>query len=118
MAKRATPITAKTEENTTAISEVLTPSTNDSIKIKVVFKPTDEIQVGDEIQVKVDLNSPAHPEGTFQQMLWVKVTDPLPNKPEKVSMPEDEEKLGLPNYVLVFESAPDDQPEPVDCGSV
>jgi hypothetical protein len=95
------------------ISDVLTvnrKSPNEG-KIKVVLKSNEDVQVGDEIQVKVDLHSPAAPEGTFQHIFWVKVTDPLPDKPEKVPMPEEEEKLGLPNYVLVFQSAPEDQPE-------
>lgn len=78
-------------------------------QIKIVFKPTEDVHVGDEIQVRVDLSSPAHLEGTFQQLFWVKITDPLPEKPEKVSVPEEEDKLGLPNYVLVFQSAGDDQ---------
>lgn len=95
------------------ISDVLTVNRKSPSegKIKVVLKPTEDVQVGDEIQVKVDLHSPAAPDGTFQHIFWVKVTDPLPDKPEKVSMPEEEEKLGLPNYVLAFQSASEDQPE-------
>lgn len=78
--------------------------------IKVVFKPTDEVQVGDEIKVKVDLISPAHPEGSFQEIFWVKVTEPLPPQPEEIPIPEDE-KLGLPRYVLVYREAPEDRHE-------
>lgn len=75
--------------------------------IKVVFKPTEDVQVGDEVQIKVDLVSPVRQDGSFQEILWVKVTQPLPPKPDQVPVPEDE-KLGLPKYVLVYQDAPQD----------
>ncbi len=76
--------------------------------IKIIFKPTEDMQVGDEVQVQVDLISPVSPQGSFQQIFWVKVTEPLPPKPEEVSIPEDE-KLGLPKYVLVYQNALEDR---------
>lgn len=78
-------------------------SPNDG-SIKLVMKPTNEVKVGDEIEVKVDLISPGQ---IFTQIFWVKISDPLPT--EKVKVPEpEEEKIGLPKYVLVYEKSPDD----------
>ena len=82
-------------------------------KIKIVFKPTDDVNLGDEIQVKVDLESSASMEGEFQEIFWVQVTEPPPKKPEKVSKPDEEDKIGLPNYTLVFQQAPDDMQDEV-----
>jgi hypothetical protein len=68
------------------------------------MKPTDEVKVGVEIQIKVDLTSPGQ---LFTEIFWVKISDPLPT--EKVKAPEpEEEKIGLPKYVLVYEKSPDD----------
>lgn len=72
--------------------------------IKVVFKPTSEVKVGDEVQIQVDLTSPGE---VFTQVFWVKITDLLPT--EKVEIPKpEEEKLGLPNYILVYKEVVDD----------
>ena len=78
-------------------------------KIKVVFEPTDEVQVGDEVKICVDLTSPDAPDGVFSQMFWIKATEPPPKKPSKEKPPEEDEKLGLPNYRVVFEHAGNDQ---------
>ena len=78
-------------------------------KIKVVLKPTNEVTVGDEMQIKVDLSSPAHSADTFQEILWVKITEPLPKKPDKVPTSNEDQKLGLPKCVLVFKSAQEGQ---------
>ena len=77
-------------------------------KIKVVQKPTKAASVGDEIQIRVDLISPAHIADTFQQILWVKIADPR-KKPEKAGMPEEPEPPGLPECVLVYQTAKDEQ---------
>lgn len=88
------------------ISDILTVNRKSPSEgsIKVVMKPTDEVQVGDEIQIQVDLTSPGQ---VFTEILWVKISQPLPT--EKVKVPEpEEEKIGLPKYVLVYEKSPDD----------
>lgn len=77
-------------------------------KIKVVFKPTEDISVGDDVQVKVNLESPAHISDEFQEIFWVKVTEPLPDQPQNTSQTEVEDKIGLPNYTLVYQQIPDD----------
>lgn len=77
-------------------------------KIKVVFKPEDDVQVGDEVEIKVNLHSEGHPENEFQQILWVKISEPLSKQPQKVSVTDEDEKIGLPKHVLVFESKGED----------
>jgi len=107
-------VTGGTEKGTVNdISDVLTVSRRSPQKgkIKVVFNPTKEVQVGDEMQIRVDLESPAHPDGTFQHILWVKVTEPKSENPQKVPMQDEAEKLGLPNYVLVYERKPNEDSE-------
>ena len=78
-------------------------------KIKIVFEPTDEVQVGDEVEICVDLTSPHALNGAFSQVFWIKATAPPPKKPPKEKPPEEDEKLGLPNYRVVFEHAGNDQ---------
>ena len=77
-------------------------------QIKVVLKPTKDVNVGDELQIKVDLISPAHTAETFQEILWVKIAEPK-KKPEKVSTPEEPEPPGLPECVLVHQADKDGQ---------
>ncbi len=74
--------------------------------IKVIFKPTDELKVGDEIQVRVDLTSMVE---DFTEIFWVKITDPLPTQKINIPQPEEEEKIGLPKLVKVYQSDPDNQ---------
>ena len=74
--------------------------------IKVIFKPTDEIKVGDEVQVRVDLTSVVE---DFTEIFWVKITDPPLTQKVTVPQPEEEEKIGLPKHVLVYQNDPDSQ---------
>ncbi|MCC6602812.1 MAG: hypothetical protein IT327_06360 [Anaerolineae bacterium] len=84
------------------IFNVKRQSPNDG-KIKVILEPDNEMKVGDEVQVKVDLTSPSE---IFTQSFWVKISDPL-TKPKKKVVEPEEEKIGLPKYHLVYETAPD-----------
>ncbi|MGB0383776.1 MAG: hypothetical protein ACPGWR_03050 [Ardenticatenaceae bacterium] len=70
--------------------------------IKVVFEPNEHLQVGDEVQVQVDLTSAGE---EFSETFWVKITDPL-SKPKPKPEPEEEEEeeaIGLPKHVLVYQ---------------
>ena len=78
-------------------------------KIKIVFEPTDEMQVGDEVKICVDLTSPDALNGAFSQVFWIKATAPPPKKPPKEKPPEEDEKLGLPNCRVVVEHGDNDQ---------
>lgn len=77
-------------------------------QIKVVLKPTKDVSVGDELQILVDLISPAHTAETFQEILWVKIAEPR-KKPEKTSTLQEPEPPGLPECILVYETDKDGQ---------
>ncbi|MCY3864015.1 MAG: hypothetical protein OXG68_01105 [Chloroflexi bacterium] len=72
-------------------------------KIRVVFEPTEDLQVGDEIEIQADLMSPAHPDGALSTLFWIMITEPQPKTPPKPPKPETDENLGLPRPVKVFE---------------
>src|SRR5690606_22582490 len=73
--------------------------------IKVVFKPTKEVCVGDEIQVKVDLTAAGE---DFSEIFWVKITEPPPKQKAHIPKPEDD-KIGLPQYILVYKDDPNQE---------
>ncbi len=76
-------------------------------KIRVVIEPTDDVQVGDEIEIRVDLLSSAESTGARSEMFWVMITEPQRQKQPKLKPPPKEGKLGLPKPVKVFERARD-----------
>ena len=67
--------------------------------IRVVFEPTEEIQVGDEIELRVDLHSSANPNDVPPVVFWISIIEQ--NKPPKPKPPQKDEKLGLPLPILV-----------------
>ncbi len=74
--------------------------------IRIVLKPTDEVQVGDEIQVNADLTAP---DQNFSVVFWAKITEPPP-PPKKIKKEDEPAKPGLPLLELVYENAADDAP--------
>ncbi len=72
-------------------------------KIRVVFEPTEDLQVGDEIEIQADLLSSADPDGALSIIFWIKISEP--KKPPKSPKPDTDENLGLPQPVKVFERA-------------
>lgn len=70
--------------------------------IKIVFKPTDTAQVGDQVEVKVDLTSPGK---DFSQIFWVKIAEPKAEQAKPVKRIEEDDKIGLPQLVKVFAMA-------------
>ncbi len=73
--------------------------------IKVVMKPNADVNVGDEIQIKVDLK---HPGPDFTQILRVKIAEPRKENNSTTPVPE-EESIGLPKLVRVYQSVPEGQ---------
>jgi hypothetical protein len=71
--------------------------------IKVVMKPTADVRVGDEIQIKVDLKSPGN---DFTQILRAKIVEPKKNSKITIDVPE-EEPMGLPQLIKVYKAAPE-----------
>jgi len=70
--------------------------------IKVVFEPNERLQVGDEVQVQVDLTSAGE---EFTETFWVQITEPPPKAKKEEAEPE-EEPIGLPQHVLVYQDDP------------
>ena len=91
----------------------ITRSSPQDGKIRVVLEPTRALQVGDEVQIRANLEESGNPDGLPPTMLWVRITDPQ-SKPNPKPKPEPEpENLGLPKLVKVYREAPDDNPNAI-----
>ena len=67
--------------------------------IKISLNPTEELNVGDAVQMKATLTAPGN---NFEQFFWVKIAD-KEQKKEKVPKKEtDNEPMGLPQLVFVY----------------
>jgi len=70
--------------------------------IKVVLNPQKETKVGDSLKLRVSLTSPETPEGEFEEIFWVKISEkeaplqPVPKEDEEQSL------LGLPEPVFMY----------------
>lgn len=69
--------------------------------IRVVFEPTKDLLVGDEIEVQSDFTHTANPNSVPPAIFWIAIVEP--NKPPKPKPPPREEKLGLPQPIMVYE---------------
>jgi len=67
-------------------------------KLRVSLNPKAEVRVGDEIEMKVTLTAPGE---DLEELFWAKITEPEAKK-EKVKKEEEDEPLGLPEFVLVY----------------
>ena len=83
---------------------VNTESPKDGI-IKISFSPKEDIQVGEEMQIKVTLDGAGQ---KFDQVFWVKIGDKEKQK-EKVKKDEETDlpEMGLPDLILVYENNPE-----------
>lgn len=75
--------------------------------IKIGLGATSDLNIGDELEIQATLGGPEDLEYRF----WVKIVEP--NKEKKdVKKPEEEEEppMGLPDYELVYETAPEETP--------
>ena len=74
--------------------------------IKIHLNPKEEVNVGDEVKIKVSLEDPT---GEFEEIFWVKVSEPkAPSQPSP--QPENREipTLGLPDLTFAYrEERPD-----------
>lgn len=86
------------------ILNVNTDSPKEGI-IKISFSPTNEVSVGDEMQIKVTLEGAGE---DFEQVFWVKIGD---KEKQKQNAKKDEEddlpEMGLPELILVYEKNPE-----------
>lgn len=68
--------------------------------IRVTFNPTGEVLVGDAVKIKAVLTGAGQ---DFDQIFWVKVTDPEQKKGKDVKKKEEpDDKIGLPQLFLVY----------------
>jgi len=72
-------------------------------KIKLFLEPIDELDIGDNIQIKVELTSP---ERNFAELILIEITEPQKDKMPKQEEKENE-KLGLPELILTSEKSDD-----------
>lgn len=80
------------------VFNVVKSSPNDGI-IKVLLNPTRNVQVADAIQIKVTLEGPGD---SFDEIFWVKISEPEEPKEKPKQKKPEEDKLGLPQYTLVY----------------
>lgn len=73
-------------------------------KIKVTLQPTDKLDIGDEVQVKIDLTSPS---GDFEEKILIEIDQPQKEQPQKEKQ-EEPKKIGLPELVLVAQNPTED----------
>ena len=84
--------------------DISTSSPEDG-KIKISLTPTDEMEVGDDVQIKVDLSSPVR---DFEELIWIEIEKPHKDKPQKEEK-EENQKIGLPELALVAENPTDEK---------
>jgi len=86
------------------IFDVIKKSPNEGT-IKIILRPSQNVQVGDALQVKTTLTNPGK---DFNHTFWVKISYPEMPKTSAQKEAEDE-RLGLPSYILVYKE--DKNPE-------
>ncbi|RED44709.1 hypothetical protein [Seonamhaeicola aphaedonensis] len=69
--------------------------------IRVNLNPKEELKVNDAIQLKVSLTSPNE---DFDEIFWVKISDPEKKKEKTPKDEGDNEPLGLPKMVFAYEN--------------
>lgn len=67
--------------------------------IKLSLNPKEKLNVGDAVQLKVSLTAPG---GDFDEIFWVKITDPEKAKEPSPKVEDDNEPLGLPNMIFAY----------------
>lgn len=78
----------------------ITKSSPNDGTIKLAFSPTQEMKVGDEVQVKISLNGAGE---NFEELLWIKVKE---KEAPQTKAPKEEESfdnIGLPELIRVKE---------------
>ncbi len=68
--------------------------------IKISLNPKDTLKVGDAVQVKVTLTAPGE---DFNEIFWVKIADQEKPKEKALKEEDDNDNLGLPQLVFMYE---------------
>jgi hypothetical protein len=86
----------------TKIEDVIniTKSSPNKGAIKIIMNANEDIEVGEKVKVKVCLRSPT--EENFEEIFWIQITEKLP-EPKTKEEDDKPEKLGLPDYKLVYQ---------------
>ena len=87
------------EPSTISDSFNITKSSPKNGKIKIILNPTKEMNVGDKVEVKIDLESPS---GNFEEMIHIEI-DQKQKETKQKEEEKKEEQIGLPKYHLVKE---------------
>ena len=66
--------------------------------IKLTINPTEELEVGDELQLKASLIGPGEP---FEEIIWIKIKDKETPKVEVPKEEDDLDNIGLPKLERV-----------------
>lgn len=74
-------------------------SSPDSGSIRVHINASEELHVGDAVTVRAELT---HPSGVLDQLFIVKITDPEKKKPSKDPGDTPDDRMGLPEPVMVY----------------
>ena len=78
--------------------------------IRVHVNATEELSVGDAVTLRAELSQPS---GALEQVFMVKVTDPENKKPSNNPGDTPDDRLGLPEPVMVYKEPREDGPEKV-----
>ena len=81
------------------VLNVVKSSPNEGV-IKVSFNPTEEINVGDELELKVSLSGKDNP---FEEIIWIKVKEKEQPKVKIPKVEEEDNQIGLPALLPVKE---------------
>ncbi|CAM2974441.1 ATP-binding protein [Flavobacterium frigoris] len=68
--------------------------------IKITLAPTEEMKVGDEIEIKASLTAPGK---TFEEIILIKITDKEAPKEDVPKEEEDLDQIGLPKLQKIYE---------------
>jgi len=84
--------------------DVQTSSPSDGT-IRIGLSPTEDLQIGDEVEVEARLGGPRD----LGCLFWIKIIEPEKKKAEVAKESEDKEPpMGLPEYKLVYKSIPEE----------
>lgn len=75
--------------------------------IRVHVNATEELTVGDAITLRAEMTRPS---GTLEQVFMVKITDPENKKPSNKPGETPDDRLGLPEPVMVYKEPREDGP--------
>lgn len=83
--------------------------------IKIALNPKEILNVGDAVQMKVDLTSPGK---EFNEMFWVMITDKEAPKVKAPKEDDDNDNLGLPQLLFAYEEKDEEQKDAVSWDEV